>query len=308
MNFTSIIKQIEKSDPEVYERLSTRRGALKSFGSKVALAALPLALGSLFKKAYGKTSSASAVIGALNLALEMEYFQYNYYHTANNLPDLIPPSTAFPTGSEKNGFITIEAQEKAHIILLSGVVTAMGGTPFTPKNYVAGIANPYYIPNGTYDFTGGSCGCGIYYDVFNDYPTFLMMAQVFEDTAVHAYKGQMTNLLGDSGVLTQAFQIQATEARHAAHARTLRRLPPINAFALDVPAPWITNNIPPIAALQPYYLGEDVTQQLYATDILNIPDVYGSAGTVPKISATAAFDEGMDSGTIISLIQPFLIP
>ena len=77
MNFKNILREIEKTDPEVYERLSGRRQVLKSFSSKVAVAALPLAIGSLFKKAYGKTADANGVINALNLALEMEYFEYN---------------------------------------------------------------------------------------------------------------------------------------------------------------------------------------------------------------------------------------
>lgn len=299
MNFTSILKEIEKADPEVYERLSTRRSALKSFGSKVALAALPIAIGSMFKKAYGKTTTASAVVTALNLALEMEYFQYNYYHMGNSLPDLIPPSTAYPTGSEKNGFATIEAQEKAHILFLNGIITTMGGTPFTPKYYTGLGPTPQFVPDA-YDFTMSGT-----YDVFNDYPTFLMMAQVFEDTTIHAYQGQMSALFGNSALLTQAFQIQAAEGRHAGHVRTLRRLAPIN--AVENPAPWINNNIPPLVALQPYYLGEDNTTQNNIV-ITTLPDVYGTGSTVPELSATAAFDEGMSSATIISLIQPFLRP
>src|SRR5271166_3624930 len=101
MNFKSILKEIEQTDPEVYERLSTRRHTLKSFGSKVALAALPLAIGSLFKKAYGQTSRTSTVITAMNFALEMEYLQYNFYHRCNNTGGLIPTADA-------PGFLTIE--------------------------------------------------------------------------------------------------------------------------------------------------------------------------------------------------------
>ncbi len=301
MNFKNILSEIEKSDPEVYERLSGRRQALKSFGSKVAVAALPLAIGSLFQKAYGKTADANGVINALNLALEMEYFEYNFYHTANSLPDLIPPSSAYPSGNDKAGFLTIEAHEKAHILLLNTVITTLGGVPFTPKYYSAAAANPLYVPSA-YDFTGGGT---IAASVFNDYPTFLIMAQVFEDTGVHAYQGQMPSLFGNAGVLGQAFQIQSTEGRHAAHVRLLRRQSPIS--APENPAPWINNNIPPTVALQNYYVGEENTLQIGGIDISTLADAYSTTGTVPLLSATAAFDEGMDSTTILSLIQPFLL-
>ena len=300
MNFKNILREIEKSDPEVYERLSGRRQVLKSFGSKVAVAALPLAIGSLFKKAYGKTADANGVISALNLALEMEYFEYNFYHTANSLPDLIPPSSAYPSGNDKAGFLAIEAQEKAHILLLNGVITTLGGVPFTPKYYSAAAVNPLYVPSA-YDFTAG----GLYSAVFNDYPTFLIMAQVFEDTGIHAYQGQIPSLWSNASVLGQAFQIQSTEGRHAAHVRLIRRQAPIS--APENPAPWISNNIPPTIALQNYYLGEDNTQQIGGIDISTLKDAYSSTGTVPLLSATAAFDEGMDMPAILSLIQPFLL-
>src|SRR5437868_6401073 len=88
MNIRNILQEIGKADPEVYEQLSDRRGMLKSFGAKVAVAALPLAAGSLFKKAYGKTTNAQ--IDALNYLLQLEYFQYTFYRTANNTVGLIP--------------------------------------------------------------------------------------------------------------------------------------------------------------------------------------------------------------------------
>ena len=75
MDLKNILQEIEKADPEVYEKLSDRRGILKSFGSKVAVAALPFALGSLFKKVYGKNTD--TVVAALNFARELEYFEYN---------------------------------------------------------------------------------------------------------------------------------------------------------------------------------------------------------------------------------------
>ena len=78
MNFRNILKEIEQADPKIYEQTSGRREILKSFGAKVAVAALPLAVSSLFvnKKAYGKTTD--TIIGTLNFALQISYFQYNF--------------------------------------------------------------------------------------------------------------------------------------------------------------------------------------------------------------------------------------
>ena len=60
MNVQNIVSEIEKLDPEVYDRLDSRRSAMRRFafaGKVLAAAAIPTALGSLFKKAYGQSSS-----------------------------------------------------------------------------------------------------------------------------------------------------------------------------------------------------------------------------------------------------------
>jgi len=287
MDFKHIITEIEKSDPEVYERLSDRRSVLKNFGSKVALAALPFAIGSLFNKAYGK--STDAVIDALNLALEFEYLEYTYYHQGNNTNSLIP-STDLP------GFQVMESHEKKHINFLNTTITAMGGVPFKPKNFGAATTVAPYVP-AAYDFTMGGV-----YTPFSDYKTFLLLAQVFEDTGIHAIGGQMQTLLSNNPVLTQAFQLQSVEARHAAFVRHIRRIAPIN--APEEPAPWITNNIAPTIPFQSYYNGEDRLEQ-NGIVIETFTNSYYNNGQMPKISATAAFDEPFDKAKVLVLIAPF---
>ena len=284
MDFKDILQQIEKADPEVYEKVSGRRNILKSFGSKVAVAALPLALGSLFKKAYGKTTDATAVLDALNFALKLEYFEFNFYHTANNTGALIPTA-------DQPGFALIETHERAHINFLTSAITSLGGTPYTPPNYNSTTRNPY-VPT-SYDFTAGGT-----YHVFEDYATFLTIAETFEDTGVRAYQGQIPAFLG-TGVLTQAMQISTVEGRHASFIRLIRRF----MGTVDLPRPWITNNIPPAIALQGAYVGEDKVIQK-GVDITTLPGVNGT--TINQISATAAFDEPLDKATVASLIAPFL--
>ncbi|WP_449435002.1 ferritin-like domain-containing protein [Pedobacter steynii] len=82
MNIVNILEEIEKVDGEIYERLNPRRSAMKDFynmGKKVALAAMPLALGSMFTKAYGQ-STPTAVVEVLNFALTLEYLEYHFYN------------------------------------------------------------------------------------------------------------------------------------------------------------------------------------------------------------------------------------
>lgn len=287
MNFRNILSEIEKTDPEVYERLSTRRNALSSFGSKVAVAALPLALGAMFKKAYGKTTD--AVVDALNVALEFEYLEYTYYRQGNNTTSLIP-STDAP------GFKVIENHEKQHVNFLNATITAMGAVPFTPKNFTDPTTLAPYVP-AAYDFTSGGT-----YHPFADYKTFLLLAQVFEDTGIRAIAGQMPALSTNNELLIQAFQLQAAEARHSAFIRHVRRIAPI--LAPEEPAPWINNNIPPTIPFQPAYVGEDRVEQ-EGVVILSLPNSFSDNGSIPQISATAAFDEPLDKDKVMAIIKPY---
>ncbi len=291
MNIENILQDIAQQDPEVYEKLSSRRNALKSFGSKVAIAALPLALGSMFKKAYGKTTD--SVVTALNFALELEYFAFNFYHTAmatgNNTTTYLIPS------ADRPGFQMIEDQERAHVQLLRTTIDTMGGVPFTPKHYTADpvTGNPY--SPASYDFTAGNT-----YTLFENYDVFLDLAQAFEDTGVRAYLGQMPNVNGNITLLKQFLQINAVEARHASYVRLLRR----TLGAVDYPKPWITNNIPPVVSLQKNYLGEDNLVQ----DGVQIDALTGATGgTISTTAASEAFDEPLSSTTVATLIAPFLM-
>ncbi len=281
MDFKNIVNQIAETDPEFFERISPRRKILQSFGSKVAVAAIPFALGALFNKAYGKTTNAAT--DALNFALELEYLEYNFYQTAINVSGLIP-------SADLGGFDKIRIHENQHVDFLKTALTGAGVVPYTPTVNYSGSD---YTPN-SYDFTAG----GLLPDYFGtkDYATFLVVSQTFEDTGVRAYKGQAGNLQS-TPYLLPALQIHSAEARHAAHVRKLRR-----ALGATANKPWITGNMAPAPVVQGNYNGEDNVAQGGVT----ITSLSGVNGNVSMNAATESFDEPLDKTTVAGLVAPFI--
>ncbi len=199
MNIFRIIQDIEKVDADVYDRLSSRRSAMSSFssfGKKVAIAAVPLAMGSMFKKAYGQGTS--GVLDVLNFALTLEYLESEFYMQGL-------ASSKLNLGENKAFFMEVSKNETAHVKFLEDTIKALKGTP---------TAKP------TFDFSAG----GAFADWDSNPQTYLAISQAFEDTGVRAYKGQAGNLVSNSGVLTAALQIHAVEARHASIVRRIRGL------------------------------------------------------------------------------------
>lgn len=275
MNLQNIINDIEKTDPEFYERTSERRHLLKSFGSKVVLATLPFALGSLFKKAYGRTTD--AILDTLNYALTLEYLEAEFYSTALGSSGLIP------SGAAMNAVTKISADENAHVTFLKSAITSAGGTP---------VSKP------TFDLSGGNgSGNGPFANAFSDYSLFLAVAQTLEDTGVRAYKGAAGSLMSNNDVLTAALNIHSVEARHASHIRKMRR-----EAGVDV-KPWITGNQSGIPAglVEANYAGEDNTTQAG----VNIIGINGKA--VSSNAASEAFDEPLTMDAVLTIVDPFIV-
>jgi hypothetical protein len=287
MNVTHILNEIEKVDPEIYDRLDTRRNVMKQFSGmagKLALTAVPFLLGGMFKKAYGQTSS--NLIAILNYALTLEYLEAKFYQMGNAAPTLIP------AGAPATAIQTIGAHETAHVNFLKTAISGAGGTP---------VAEPVF------DFTGGNGNnAGPFTGVFTNYALFLAVAQTFEDTGVRAYKGQAAEpaLMANNDVLTAALQIHSVEARHASHIRQMRR-----ANGGLVPAgvtvkPWITLNQSGIAStdVQASYNGEEVTTQA------NVPIVNIGGQTISASAASEAFDEPLTMTQVLAIVDPFIVP
>lgn len=276
MDLTNIFKEIEKIDPEVYDRLDSRRNAMKQFtniSGKIALAAIPFALGSMFNKAYGQASSAT-VTGVLKYALTLEYLEEAFYVKGVATPGLIPTAAAV------GAITTIRNHESAHVIFLKSVLSSMGGAPASP----------------TFDFTAG----GHFPTVFSDYNVFLAVAQTFEDTGVRAYKGQAGNLSGNATVLTAALNIHSVEARHASHIRGMRRaLGTLG--ATSALKPWITLAQSGIAdpAVNPSYAGEELTMQAGV-------DIAALGSNIGANSASEAFDEPLTMDQVLAIASLFI--
>ena len=281
MNLQNIISEIEKTDPEVYDKLDTRRKVMKDFAKasgKIALASIPFALGSMFQKAYSSpTSPTDLIIDTLNFALTLEYLESNFYIKA-------VASGIVPAGAALNAITVIRDHENEHVNFLKTAITAAGATPVS-------------FTAASFDFTAK----GTFPGVFSDYGTLLAVAQTFEDTGVRAYKGQAPNLISNNDYLTAALQIHSVEARHAAHIREMRK-----AAGLLVPAgvnvkPWITLNQSGIgsAAVQASYDGEENVVQAGVT-ITNIGGFPISAA-----AASEAFDEPLTKEQITAIVTPF---
>lgn len=280
MNLNHIISEIEKVDGEVYEKIDTRRKALKGFaniGKRLSLAALPLAAGSFFKKAYGQPAG-STVLEIFNYALTLEYLEAEFYKQAVSSFSAI----GVPAGAAQAAITTIRNHEIAHVNFLRSAITAAGGTPVT-------------FTAASFDFTAR----GTFPTVFSNYATFLAVAQTFEDTGVRAYKGRAPELLKGGNLLTAALNIHSVEARHASHIRQMRR----NSGQAPTVKPWITQNQSGIgsAAVQAAYNGEENTTQAG----VQITGINGMA-MITADAASEAFDEPLTKAQVLAIVSPFI--
>lgn len=273
----SIIKFLDEfTTDNLLEGKSSRRdifGTLGSLSKKAALAAVPFGLATMPNKTFAQSMTADPV-GALQLALTLEYLEDEFY-------DLALQSGVLPTGRPETIYIQISKHEQAHVDFLIAGLEGAGVTP---------------VEKPTFDFTVGGM-----FDPFNDngigqdtaYAQLLALAQAFEDTGVRAYKGQAGNLLG-SPFLTAALQIHSVEARHASEIRRLRGL-----------KGWITNNDRGMGmpeATQAVYDGEEnITQG--GVDVTTL----GSGSPFTMGASTEAYDEPLSGDDATAIASLFIV-
>ncbi|MGK4566202.1 ferritin-like domain-containing protein [Flavobacterium sp. 3HN19-14] len=277
----NLLKFIESFTNEQFlNSTGDRRQSLGQFGTigkGLALASVPFGLSALGNKTFANdiTATPATPIGALQLALTLEYLEKEFYETAL-ASGVIPLSEN--GGRDRKVFEQIAQHEHDHVDFL---IAGLGGT---------GSAN--FVAKPTFDFTVG----GLFHP-FDNYQEFLALAQAFEDTGVRAYKGQAGNLISTSDLLTAALQIHSVEARHASEVRRLRGL-----------KGWISGNergagMP--AATQPVYDGEEVTTQA-GFNTANVNN--GSAGpAIPAIAGSEAYDEPITTQKAVDIANIFIV-
>lgn len=221
MNKLTILESID--DPEIINRLVSRRGALRrggSLGAAAAVASVPVALAALARSAFAQGAGLpQQIVDALNFALTLEFLEADFYTAGLG-------ATGAISADNRPVFAQISQHEMAHVAFLQNTLGA------------SAVAKP------TFDFTAG----GTFADVLSNPATFLAVSQAFEDTGVRAYKGQAGELMANDAILTAALQIHAVEARHASEVRRLRGV-----------KGWITGNTTNIPGTEAVYAGEQNT-------------------------------------------------
>lgn len=310
MNFLQILSEIEQVDPEVYERLDSRRAVFKhmsGLGQKLTAAAVPLAVGAIFNKAYAQTPVGASIADVLNFALKLEYLESYFYNSRTTVTGLSTVNAA--------ALATIATDEANHVTFLRTVIASLGGTP---------IAVPATV--GVFDYTAK----GTFPTALTNAGVYLALAQSFEDTGVRAYKGAAPLLITNKAILTAALSIHAVEARHSSHIRAMRRAgASSSAPSQGVPiAPY--NG--PDGAPKSWVSGTDgggavpgVTNAIYGAgnntnapngitfdaednitqgiNLRNLPNT----STFPTSAFSEAFDEGLDVGMVARIANLFSV-
>lgn len=245
-------------NPDVLEQQVSRRDAVRgagTVGAGLALASMPVLLATLTRRAFAQTALPNQIIDALNFALVLEYLESEFYQKGLDTDGLIPDE-------DRAIFEQVSKHENAHVAFLEGVL------------------GDKKARRPSFDFTAKGK-----FDTFNDYATFKLLAQGFEDTGVRAYKGQLGNVASNDDVLTAAARIHSVEARHASEIRRL------NGFK-----GWITLNQPGApAAVAPVYAGEGNLTQLG----VNVGKFQGND------AGSEAFDEPLDLRDVLAIAGQF---
>lgn len=305
MNFFDILSQIENLDPELSGRIDSRRSVFKhmgGLGQKLGAAALPLAVGAIFNKAYAQTPVGAGVNDVLNFALKLEYLESYFYNARTGV-------TSQMSSVNAAGLALIATDEANHVSFLRSVLGS------------AAIRDPTM---GAFDYTAQ----GIFPTALTNANTYLAIAQSFEDLGVRAYKGAAPLVMSNKTVLTAALSIHAVEARHASHIRAMRRAGATsNSPSQGIPSSqydtnpksWISgtdNGGPAPRFTLPIYVGGSNTNAPAGIDFLteenttqggvnlrNLPNT----STFTASSFSEAFDEGLDVGTVARIANNFSV-
>lgn len=218
---------LDAIDPEITERLVSRRDAIREgagmssrLAAGLALGSVPVALAALSRETFAQTPA--DILDVLKFAFILENLENEFYRAVLGTSAVAAQNNAFAAvralipDAAKQAFQQIQKHEQQHVDFLKSVIPSYGGT-VTP------------ITANDFDFTGGNgSGSGPFIRATTELDFLLLATQAFEDTGVRAYKGQAGRLLINGSdtadvALESALRIHSVEARHAAKIRRIRR-------------------------------------------------------------------------------------
>ena len=314
MNNTPILETI---DPEVMDRLVSRRDAVRqgagmssALAAALAFGSVPIALAGLTKEVFGQAPL--TIKQVLDFAFLLENLEAEFYKAVLGESAVAAYNTAFlpvralVPAKALASIRLIRTHEVAHVAFLRAQLDTMGG----PARVWAAA---------DFDFTGGNgSGTGPFARATTDLQFLLVAAQAFEDTGVRAYKGQAANLISNDAVLEAALRIHSVEARHAAQIRKIRRengAPDAVRFSGTVRGGGAgaagAGNVTPappaevVAALNLIYAGEDTNNVSTLNFGTSLPGV-SAADLTSAIGE--AFDEPLTKDQVVAIVDGFVIP
>ena len=315
---------LESIDPELMDRLATRKqeidnGSYASPGviAALALGSVPIALAALSKDVFAQGTLPAAIKGVLDFALALEIFENEFYSAVLNRSSSAAQNAAFAPvrvlAAAVPGAVNTLDQIQKHEIAHINTLLATGAT------------NVFGLTAASFDFTGArGAGNGPFAKATTDLAFLLEVAQGAEDTGVRAYKGQAANLMSSPAILEAALRIHSVEARHAARIRRMRRAaagaPNTVRYSGtvrggDAAAAGATDLGPQAAAITGafnliYGAGANATTAPSESNTthagVNVATLSGANFGIE--AAQEAFDEPLDRADVVKIVQGFFIP
>jgi hypothetical protein len=315
----TLLGALATQEPEVAERLVTRREAIakgasvsSTVAAGLALGTVPIALAALAKDAFAQ-GTPGTVQAVIDFALMLEILENEFYKAVLGTSS---------SSAQNAAFAPVRASVPAEVIPALQLIQKHEAehVQFLLAN---GAVNSLNLNANSFDFTGGrGSGTGPFARATSELAFLLLVTQAVEDTGVRAYKGQAPNLMSNSVVLEAALRIHSVEARHASKIRRLRRSTSTSQTVLrysgtvsgsGAAAAGAANVASPpagaVSALELIYASEgNTTHAGVDVTTLSYSAVSGfPTGSALTAAAQEAFDEPLTKAQVVSIVQPFFI-